>query len=134
MTAPTILVADDEPHLLLLVVVTLRKDGYRIIEAHDGGEALDLARAERPDMIVLDAMMPHLSGFDVCATLRDDGSIDPQPYVLMLTAAGQDDDRARAAAAGVDEFLTKPFSPSKLRTRVREVLVERGAAVPAADA
>lgn len=134
MTPPTILVADDEPHLLLLVVVTLRKDGYRIIEAHDGGEALDLARSERPDMIVLDAMMPHLSGFDVCAMLRDDAGIDPQPFVLMLTAAGQDGDRARAAEAGVDEFMTKPFSPSKLRTRVREVLVERGAAVPAVDA
>lgn len=120
--SPTILVADDEPHILLLVVISLRKDGYRILEAHDGGEALDVVRAERPDLLVLDAAMPHVTGYDVCAAVRADASLVPQPYVIMLTAAGQEADRRSAAEAGVDEFMTKPFSPSRLRARVREIL------------
>jgi DNA-binding response OmpR family regulator len=125
---PTILVADDEPHILLLIVITLRKDGYRILEANDGGEAFDLVQAERPDVLVLDAQMPHRSGFDVCADVRADVSLVPQPYVIMLTAAGQEADRRRAAEVGVDEFMAKPFSPSRLRARVREIIAERGSA------
>jgi len=123
---PTILIADDEPHILLLVVMTLRKDGYRIIEALDGDEALEAARSERPLLIVLDAGMPRRSGFEVCEAIRADSSFAPQPYVLMLTAAGQESDRRRAEAAGVDEFATKPFSPSWLRAHVREIVESRG--------
>ena len=126
MGVPTILVADDEPHILLLIVISLRRDGYRILEAHDGGEALALVQAERPDLLLLDAGMPHLTGFDVCAAVRRDASLVPQPHVMMLTAAGQEADRRRAAEVGVDEFMTKPFSPSRLRARVREVLAGRG--------
>lgn len=124
----TVLIADDEPHVLLLVVMTLRKEGYRILEAQDGAEALALARAERPDIVILDASMPELSGFQVCEALRADASLDPQPYVLMLTAAGRDDDRRRAGAVGVDAFRTKPFSPSALRQQVRDAVVARGGA------
>lgn len=125
MERPTILVADDEPHLLLLVVMTLRHDDFRIVEANDGDEALELARRELPALIVLDASMPRMSGYDVCAALRADPGVHPQPYVLMLTAAGQESDRRQAEAAGVDEFHTKPFSPSRLRARVREILAAR---------
>ena len=128
MGAPTILVADDEPHILLLIVISLRKDGYRILEAHDGAEALDLVRAERPALLLLDAGMPQLTGFDVCAAVRADASLVAQPHVMMLTAAGQEADRRRALEVGVDEFLTKPFSPARLRARVREVLAERSVA------
>lgn len=135
MPQATILVADDEPHLLLLVVMTLRKDGYRIVEAHDGDEALELARSERPVLLVLDAMMPRRSGFEVCAELRADPGIDPQPYVLMLTAAGQESDRRLAEASGVNEFAAKPFSPSWLRAHVREIAVALGhVPPPTADA
>lgn len=125
---PTVLVCDDEPHILLLVVMTLRNDGYRLLEANDGEEALERARGERPDLIVLDAGMPRMNGFDVSAAIRADTSIAPQPYVLMLTAAGQESDRRNAEASGVDEFQTKPFSPSRLRARVREILAERATA------
>ena len=131
MHGPTILVAEDEPHILLLIVITLRKDGYRILEAHDGAEALELIRAERPELLVLDATMPRVSGFDVCAEVRADASLAPQPYVMRLTAAGQEADRLRAAEVGVDEFASKPFSPSRLRARVREILDERGSGLPA---
>jgi CheY-like chemotaxis protein len=124
----TVLIADDEPHVLLLVVMTLRKEGYRIVEAQDGAEALALARSEQPDVVILDASMPELSGFEVCEALRADASIARQPYVLMLTAAGQDDDRRRAGVVGVDAFKTKPFSPSALRQHVREVVTARAAA------
>lgn len=138
MATPTVLVADDEPHLLLLVVMTLRNEGYRLLEAGGGDEALELARRERPDLIVLDAGMPRLNGFDVSAAIRADPAIVPQPYVLMLTAAGQESDRRLAEASGVDEFQTKPFSPSWLRGHVREVLSARtehaaGATPPAAS-
>lgn len=125
MASPTVLVCDDEPHILLLVVMTLRNDGYRLLEASDGEEALQLARSERPDLIVLDASMPRMSGFDVCAAVRADTGIVPQPYVLMLTAAGQEGDRRLAEASGVDDFQTKPFSPSWLRQQVRDLLRER---------
>lgn len=128
MAAPTVLVCDDEPHILLLVVMTLRNDGYRLLEANDGEEALELARSEQPDLIVLDASMPRMSGFDVSAAIRADASIEPKPFVLMLTAAGQESDRRLAESSGVDEFQTKPFSPSRLRAQVRDILAGRAGA------
>lgn len=133
MAEPTILIADDESHILLLVSITLGKDGYRVVEAENGADALELARRERPDVVVLDAAMPRLSGYEVCAALRADPALAPQPFVLMLTAAAREADRRRADDAGVDEFMTKPFSPSQLRSRIREVLAGR-VAEPAAPA
>jgi CheY-like chemotaxis protein len=117
-----ILVADDEPHMRRTLSFVLRRDGLAVEVAEDGDEALARARSLRPRVLIIDANMPGHSGYDVCRRLRQDGSLPIQPHVIMLTGGGQDADRERAQAAGVDEFMTKPFSPSHLLERVRCLL------------
>jgi CheY-like chemotaxis protein len=116
-----ILVADDSDMILSLVVLSLQREGYEPATAKDGAEALERIRELRPRLVILDALMPNGDGYEVCRTLRDDPEIE-KPYVIMLTAGGRMTDREKAEAAGVDEFITKPFSPSQLRERVREIL------------
>jgi two-component system alkaline phosphatase synthesis response regulator PhoP len=109
----TVLIADDEPHVVELVRVTLEDDRLSVIEAFDGEHALTLAQAVHPDVIFLDVHMPGLDGLEVCRRLR----IDPafaQTTIVMLTAAAQRDDVARGLAAGANHYLTKPFSPVAL--------------------
>jgi DNA-binding response OmpR family regulator len=120
VTAP-IVIADDSPTILTLLVIALGRDGFETVTAGDGAEALERIREHRPRLVILDATMPKNDGFEVSRTLRDDPEIE-KPYVIMLTAAGRASDRDRAEEAGVDEFMTKPFSPSQLRARVREIL------------
>jgi DNA-binding response OmpR family regulator len=120
---PTILVVDDEPPILELVRFTLEDEQIRVLEAGDGLQALETALAARPDLILLDVQMPRLDGLEVCRRLRADASL-AGTRIVMLTAAGQDADRARGLAAGADEYLTKPFSPLALFTLVRSFLPE----------
>jgi DNA-binding response OmpR family regulator len=120
---PTILVVDDEPPILELVRFTLEDEQIRVLEAGDGLKALEAAQTARPDLILLDVQMPHLDGLEVCRRLRADPSL-AGTRIVMLTAAGQDADRARGLAAGADEYLTKPFSPLALFTLVRSLLPE----------
>lgn len=120
---PTILVVDDEPPILELVRFTLEDERIRVLEAGDGVQALETARSARPDLILLDVQMPHLDGLEVCRRLRADPSL-AGTRIVMLTAAGQEADRARGLAAGADEYLTKPFSPLALFTLVRSLLPE----------
>ena len=120
---PTILVVDDEPPILELVRYTLEDEQIRVLEASDGAQALEAALAARPDLILLDVQMPRLDGLEVCRRLRADASL-AGTRIVMLTAAGQDADRARGLAAGADEYLTKPFSPLALFTLVRSLLPE----------
>ena len=120
---PTILVVDDEPPILELVRYTLEDEQIRVLEASDGAQALETALAARPDLILLDVQMPRLDGLEVCRRLRADASF-AGTRIVMLTAAGQDADRARGLAAGADEYLTKPFSPLALFTLVRSLLPE----------
>ena len=120
---PTVLVVDDEPTILELVRYTLEDDRIAVIEASDGVEALERARAVRPDLIFLDVQMPRLDGFEVCRRLREDPTL-AGVRVVMLTAAGQEVDRARGLAAGANDYLTKPFSPLALFTLVRSLLPE----------
>jgi len=120
---PTILVVDDEPPILELVRYTLEDEQIRVLEAADGVQALEAALAARPDLILLDVQMPRLDGLEVCRRLRADPSL-AGTRIVMLTAAGQDADRARGLAAGADEYLTKPFSPLALFTLVRSLLPE----------
>lgn len=120
---PTILVVDDEPPILELVRFTLEDEQIRVLEAGDGVQALETARSARPDLILLDVQMPHLDGLEVCRRLRADASL-AGTRIVMLTAAGQEADRARGLAAGADEYLTKPFSPLALFTLVRSLLPE----------
>ena len=124
-----ILVVDDEPDIVALVVYHLAKDGYRVSSASSGSEALATARRERPALIVLDLMLPGLSGFEVLEQLRaDEGTAGIA--VLMLTARKEEQDRIKGLSLGADDYLTKPFSPQELVLRVRAIL-RRSSAAPA---
>ncbi len=123
MEEKTILVSDNEEPLRALVAAALASSGYRIVEARDGEEALEVARAERPHLIVLDMMMPALSGIDVLDALRRDAEL-ARTRVLVLSARAQASDRADALRAGADEFMAKPFSPRHLGEVVETLLAE----------
>lgn len=118
---PTVLIVDDEQPIVDLVRFTLEDDQVRVVEARDGIQALEVARAERPDLIFLDVQLPRLNGFEVCRRLRQDPVLE-RAKIVMLTAAAQEADRARGQAAGADEYLTKPFSPLKLLSLVQALL------------
>ena len=122
----TILVADDEQDIRELVAYRLSRAGYTIIEARDGQEAFELAVDQSPDMAVLDVMMPRLNGFDLTDRLRHNPATQRLP-ILLMSASVQEADISRGFAAGADGYLTKPFTPDQLLTRVRDVL-SRGAA------
>lgn len=117
----TILLADDEPNLRLLVKTTLSDPRFRILEAENGREALRLAKEQHPDLIVLDWMMPGLSGIEVAAALREDPLTRGIP-IIMLTAKGQQADRDTTASLAVSAHLVKPFSPLELLEKVDELV------------
>lgn len=115
-----LLIADDEEGIRSLVRMTLADDSYQILEARDADEALALAQQHRPHLMFLDVMMPGLSGFDVCRTLKADPST-AEITIIMLTAQAQERDREEGVAAGADDYFTKPFSPVGLLYKVEEV-------------
>jgi DNA-binding response OmpR family regulator len=117
----TVLLADDEKPLRILVHTTLESSEFRILEAADGVEALELARREKPDLLVLDWMMPSLTGIEVARRLREDPATASIP-IIMLTAKGQEADREVAAKAGITTYLVKPFSPLELLDKVHAAL------------
>ena len=115
-----LLIADDESGIRSLVRMTLERDSYQILEASDGVEAIAMAREYHPEVVLLDVMMPGLSGFDVCRALKDDPTT-AAATVVLLTAKAQESDRAEGIAAGADDYFTKPFSPIALLRKVDEV-------------
>lgn len=117
----TILVVDDEPALLRLMEYVLAKQGYTMLTATNGEDALVEARAQRPDLIVLDIMMPKLDGYQVAEAIRADAELKSTP-IIMLSAKAQEEDVERGIAAGVDRFVTKPFAPDDLARLVAEFL------------
>jgi len=117
----TVLLCDDEDAMRMLVRATLDGDGYSIVEASDGEESLALARTVRPDVVVLDMMMPGRSGVDVLREIRADSEL-AETAVVMLTARARPADRDAALAAGADRYLPKPFSPLELISVVEELL------------
>ncbi len=119
----TVLIVDDEAPIVELVRFTLEDEHVRVLEAGDGLEALAVARAELPDLIFLDVHLPSLDGFEVCRRLRQEPRLE-KTKIVMLTAAGQPHEVARGRAAGVDLYLTKPFSPLRLLTLVSSLLPE----------
>ena len=121
----TILVADDEQDIRELVAYRLSRSGYTIVEARDGQEAFELAADQALDMAVLDVMMPRLNGFDLTERLRRVPATKQLP-ILLMSASVQEVDISRGFEAGADGYLTKPFTPDELLTRVRELL-SRGA-------
>ena len=114
----TILVVEDEPALQETLVYNLEKDGYRVRAAGDGLAALEAARALKPDLVVLDIMLPGLDGFEVCKVLRKESSVP----ILMLTARDDEIDRVVGLEVGADDYLTKPFSMRELLARVKAQL------------
>ncbi|MCM2578465.1 response regulator transcription factor [Streptomyces meridianus] len=123
-----VLVVEDDPTVAEVVEQYLARAGYAVDRAEDGAEALAMAAARPPDLVVLDVMLPAVNGFDVCRTLRERG---PVP-VIMLTARGDEDDRILGLEVGADDYVTKPFSPRELVLRVEAVL-RRGRAGDADD-
>ncbi len=113
-----VLVVDDDPNTVRLIQAYLQKDGYRVATAFDGKQALELARKVRPDLVVLDLMLPEIDGLDVCRLLRTDSSVP----IIMLTARTTEEDKLQGLDLGADDYVTKPFSPRELVARVRAVL------------
>jgi DNA-binding response OmpR family regulator len=116
-----ILIADDEPNILISLEFLMKREGHEVLLARDGGEALDLVRRERPALVLLDVMMPVMNGFEVCAALKGDDALKATK-VLMLTAKGRETDIAKGLAMGADAYMTKPFSTRELAERVRALL------------
>lgn len=114
----SILVVDDDPKIVEIVSLYLKREGYRVLAAYDGNQALEMAREKKPDLIVLDLMLPGLDGMDVCRLLRDESDVP----ILMLTARASDEDKLRGFDVGADDYLTKPFNPRELVARVRAIL------------
>ncbi len=124
-SAERILVVDDEPEIVALVAYHLGKAGYRLTTASTGQDALEAARRERFSLIVLDLMLPGMSGFDVLEALRTDEATR-DVAVLMLTARREEPDRIRGLSLGADDYLTKPFSPAELVLRVSAIIRRTG--------
>src|SRR5919198_4923186 len=114
----TILVADDEDSIVQLAKLYLSTEGFRVYTARDGQEALEAARRLKPDLVVLDLMMPRLDGWEVCRRLRKDSAIP----IIMLTARTEDVDKIVGLELGADDYLPKPFNPRELVARVKAVL------------
>lgn len=124
----TILVVDDEPRLVQFTKMNLELEGFRVVTAANGYEALDKVVKELPDLVVLDVMMPQMDGFE---TLRRIRAISAVP-VIFLTVKGTESDRVRGLDLGADDYITKPFSPKELASRIRAVLRRTEAKVPVA--
>ncbi|MBN1965411.1 MAG: response regulator transcription factor [Anaerolineae bacterium] len=122
--AKRILVVDDEIRMIGFIRMNLELEGFHVIEAHNGLEALEIIRTQLPDLVILDVMMPELDGFETLRILREFSNIP----VIMLTAKGEEDDRVHGLEMGADDYITKPFGPRELSSRVRAVL--RRAAMP----
>jgi DNA-binding response OmpR family regulator len=113
-----VLIADDDVDIVRFVALNLRLEGFDVVAAHDGQEALDKALDVQPSLILLDTMMPRMDGYEVCSRLRDDRRGSPIP-VIMLTAKSMDADRAQAFTVGADDWVTKPFDPAVLVSKVK---------------
>ncbi len=129
MPGQRILVVDDEADLRELVTHSLKKENYRVITAPDGETALDLAMEKRPDLIVLDLMLPGMDGIEVCRRLRQDDAMSDIP-IVMLTAKAEETDEIIGLGVGADDYITKPFSPRILVARVNAALRRRGEQAP----
>ena len=125
MAAQTVLVVDDEAQIVETLRLYLERDGFRVVPAHDGRAALDLFEREKPDLIVLDLMLPEIGGLDVCRTIRSRSQVP----IIMLTARSEEVDKLVGLELGADDYITKPFSPREVSARVRAVLRRAAASV-----
>jgi two-component system phosphate regulon response regulator PhoB len=118
---PTVLVVDDDPDVRSVIAFKLQRAGFTVYEEADGEAGLAAAAQERPDVVLLDWMMPRMSGVEVCRAMRDNATLD-DTRVIMLTAKSQEPEVQRGFGAGADDYIVKPFSPSELVSRVQAVL------------
>jgi DNA-binding response OmpR family regulator len=118
------MVVDDEPFILRSLVYILKKEGYSVVSAEDGVEALTKIREAKPEILFLDVMMPKLDGFELCRLIKETDDLK-DIYVILLTAKGQTKDRDRAREVGADEYVTKPFRPSVVLEKVRALMAAR---------
>ena len=116
-----ILIADDEPNILISLEFLMKREGYEVVLARDGQEAMDAIVRERPALVLLDVMMPIKTGFDVCHEVRAHEAVR-NTLIVMLTAKGRDTDVAKGLALGANAYMTKPFSTKELVQKVRELL------------
>ena len=116
-----VLVCDDEPFILKALTFIVKKEGHTVLEAKNGEEALDAIRSQRPSLVFLDVMMPRKNGYEVLEEVRKDPALKGT-FIILLTAKGQDSDREKGLALGANEFMTKPFSPAVILTRMRKIL------------
>lgn len=116
-----VLIADDEPNIVISLEFLMKREGHQVLVARDGVQALDLIRAERPALVLLDVMMPGKTGFEVCQSVRADESL-AGTRILLLTAKGRDTDVAQGLGLGADGYMTKPFSTKELAAKVAEML------------
>ena len=121
---PLILIADDDPDILALVSFRLERAGYEVVQARNGEEAVQVALARRPDLAVIDVMMPRIDGYEATRQLRQHEETSRMP-IILLTARVQEEDIARGFDAGADDYVKKPFSPQELGSRVQAVLGRR---------
>ena len=121
MAGEKILIVDDEVDLVETLSFRLEAAGYKALAAHDGLEGLNKARAEKPDLIILDVMMPKMDGYQVCRLLKFDQKLKTTP-IIMLTARGQEQDKQTGNQVGADAYMTKPFDSKQLLTKVEELL------------
>ena len=119
--SPKILVADDEPNIVISLEYLLKREGYTVVIARDGQEAVDAIIREQPDLVLLDVMMPKKTGFEVCQEVRAMESLQVTK-ILMQTAKGRDTDVAQGLALGADAYMTKPFATRELVQKVAEML------------
>ena len=117
-----ILIADDEPNILISLEFLMKREGYEVVLARDGQEAIDAVIRERPDLVLLDVMMPIKTGFEVCFEVRAHNDQICNTRILMLTAKGRDTDVAKGLALGANAYMTKPFSTKDLVTKVKAML------------
>ncbi|MEO5651100.1 MAG: response regulator transcription factor [Ginsengibacter sp.] len=134
--ARTILIADDEPDILEIIGYNLQAEGYTVIAAKNGNEAIDLAKGNQPDLIILDVMMPGKTGFEVCKTLRALPAFQ-ETAIIFLTALNDDSTQIKGLETGGDDYLTKPISPRVLISRVnalfRRIIKETGSVLQIGD-
>jgi DNA-binding response OmpR family regulator len=121
---PLVLVADDDPDILLLMTLTLERDGYDVVAAKDGLSALEAAVERAPHLVLLDLMMPGLDGYEVTRRLRREPTTKNLPIVIV-TAAAEESQAARALEAGADAYMKKPFSPRELLAKTAALILER---------
>jgi len=126
MSTPTILVVDDEPQIRRVMRTTLSSNGYAVVEAKSGEEALDMVRKERPELVLLDVNMPGMGGLQACREIRDQSDI----AIIMLTVRNTEHDKVLALDAGADDYVVKPFSMEELLARIRAALRRTTSAEP----